>query len=158
MAHNARAFSSRTWLTVGVIGIILLVAFAFIREYVRNIDIVTELDRMEAENAALNTQHLASLQLIAQLSTETAVEAESRNKLNLAEPGETLYVVDDERMATADRGTDMTDGEKNTTDVSIGDDPALSNPVKWVYYFFAPSSEQETGTLGVLCKRDGCGG
>mgnify|MGYP001583592897 CR=1 FL=1 len=142
--HSARAFSSRTWLTVGVIGIILLVAFAFVREYVRNIDIATELDRMEAENAALNTQHLASLQLIAQLSTETAVEAESRTKLNLAKEGETMYVVED---GATDSETDMTDNEVDMADVSVGDDPSLSNPVKWFYYFFAPESPQETGTL-----------
>ncbi len=150
MVHNARAFSSRTWLTVGVIGIILLVAFAFVREYVRNIDIATELDRMEAENAALNTQHLASLQLIAQLSTETAVEAESRNKLNLAKPGETMYVVEDgaaeEGIEGISRGNAGIEGNEGV-DVSIADDPALSNPVKWFYYFFAPESEQETGTL-----------
>lgn len=147
MGHSARAFSSRTWLTIGIIGIILLVAFAFLREYVRNSDIAIELERMKAENAALNTQHLASLQLIAQLSTETAVEAESRTKLNLAKPGETMYVVedggetdktDDERMAAADGGG---------VGLSIGDDPALSNPIKWFYYFFAPESEQENGAL-----------
>jgi len=151
MAHNARVFLPRTWFAVGVIGIILLVAFAFVREYVRNIDIATELERMEVENAALNTQHLASLQLIAQLSTETAVEAESRTKLNLAKPGETMYVVDDaddERMVATDGGRMVaTDSEVNMTDVSIGDDPALNNPVKWFYYFFAPQSEQDTGTL-----------
>lgn len=145
--HNARTFSSRTWLAVGVIGIILLVAFAFVREYVRNIDIATELDRMEAENAALNTQHLASLQLIAQLSTETAVESDARGKLNLAKPGETMYVVDDTDGATNGEQMVTMDNEVNMTDVSIGDDPALSNSVKWFYYFFAPESEQETGTL-----------
>lgn len=145
--HSARAFSSRTWFTVGVIGIILLVGFAFVREYVRNSDIATELERMEAENAALNTQHLASLQLIAQLSTETAVEGDARGKLNLAKPGETMYVVEDGgETYKADSGRmAATDGEKHTTDVSIGDDPALSNPVKWFYYFFAPESVEDAG-------------
>lgn len=145
MAHNVRAFSSRTWFTVGVIGIILLVGFAFVREYVRNIDIATELERMEAENAALNTQHLASLQLIAQLSTETAVEGESRSKLNLAKEGETMYVVSDTDRATDGGRMATTDSEVNMAEVSVADDPALSNPTKWFYYFFAPESVEDTG-------------
>ncbi len=143
MAHSVRTFSSRTWITVGVIGLLLLVAFAFVREYVRNIDIATELDRMEAENAALNTQHLASLQLIAQLSTETAVESEARTKLNLAKEGETMYVVDDAEVRVDQR----IDPQGTNEGGDIATDPALSNPVKWFYYFFSPSSVQESDVL-----------
>lgn len=145
--HNARAFSSRTWLTVGVIGVILLVAFAFVREYVRNIDIATELDRMEAENAALNTQHLASLQLIAQLSTETAVEDESRAKLNLAKEGETMYIVEDGIADGENQAILPHNEESKDADIDIAHDPALSNSVKWFYYFFSPESKQDAGTL-----------
>lgn len=146
MVHNVRSISSRTWITVGVIGIILLVGFAFVREYVRNIEIAMELERMEAEHSALNTQHMASLQLIAQLSTETAVEGESRSKLNLAKEGETLYVVEDEGSEGSARGSVGIEGsEGGEGNVSVADDPALSNPTKWFYYFFAPESVEDTG-------------
>lgn len=138
MAHNARTLSPRTWLTVAVVGLLLFVAFAFVREYVRNIDIATELERMEAENAALNAQHLASLELISQLSTETAVEGEARTKLNLAKEGETMYVVQDGAQEITGEG-DASAEEALT----VATDPSLSNPAKWFYYFFAPPEHRE---------------
>lgn len=136
--RNLQVFSSRTWIVIGAVGIILLVALAFVREYVRTIDISTELERMEAENAALNAQHLASLELISQFSTETAVEKDARTKLNLAKSGETMYVVED----------DISENTLNTTlaeEQGIVLDPGLSNPTKWFYYFF--SSDKEAGAL-----------
>lgn len=142
MVHNARAFSSKTWITIVVVGLLLLVAFAFVREYVRNIDIATELERMQAENESLNAERLASLELISQLSTETAVEEGARTKLNLAAEGETMYVVED-------GGDDMmVSGAESSSDfVTVAADPALSNPAKWFYYFFAPDSSEEPGAL-----------
>ncbi len=142
MVHNAKAFSSKTWATIVVVGLLLLAAFAFVREYVRNIDIATELERMQAENAALNAERLASLELIARLSTKTAVEGEARSKLNLAAEGETLYVVEDASRAVGTAETaNALDG------VTVATDPALSNPAKWFYYFFAPDSSQDPGAL-----------
>ena len=142
MVHSARAFSSRTWATVAIVGILLLVAFAFVREYVRNIDIATELERMQAENEALNAQRLASLELISQLSTETAVEGDARTKLNLAASGETMYVVEDGQEAP---GSVSDVGEVDA--VTVATDPGLSNPAKWFYYFFVPDSSEEHGAL-----------
>jgi cell division protein FtsB len=142
MAHNAKAFSSRTWIAVAVVGVLLLLAFAFLREYVRNSDIATELARMQAENDALNAQRLASLQLISQLSTETVVEGEARTKLNLAREGETMYVVEDGGATDAD-GEDMNGGDV----ALVADDPGLSNPAKWFYYFFAPDDVFDGGAL-----------
>lgn len=143
MVHNAKAFSSKTWATIVVVGLLLLVAFAFVREYVRNIDIATELERMQAENEALNAERLASLQLISQLSTETAVEDDARTKLNLAGEGETMYVVQDNGGTSLDGGLEPA-GEDVAPLVA---DSGLSNPAKWFYYFFAPDSSEETGAL-----------
>ena len=112
-----------------MIGIAFFVAFVFVREYVRNGDIAAELARMEAENASLQQQHLASLQLISELSTETAVEGDARTKLNLAKPGESLYVVQNTSPAE--------DAVSPSNAVRVADDPALSNPAKWFYYFFS---------------------
>jgi cell division protein FtsB len=138
MGHSVRTFSPRTWLTMVIVGLVLLAAFAFVREYVRNMDIATELERMNVENQSLNAEHLASLQLITQLSTETAVEGDARTKLNLAKEGETMYVVTD---TAKDEQMDVTDSR------AVAADPALSNPVKWLYYFFAPDAVKEDGTL-----------
>lgn len=140
MAHNARNISPRSWFAVAIIGLLLFVVFAFLREYVRNIDIATELERMEAENAALNADRLASLELISQLSTETAVEAEARAKLNLAKEGEDMYVFVEEPVSPSQHA-----GE-GASQFSFGDDPGLSNPAKWFYYFFV-SSEDDTRSL-----------
>lgn len=140
--HSVRTFSSKTWIGVAILGALLLVFFAFVREYIRNIDIATELERMQAENASLNAERLASLDLISRLSTETAVEGDARTKLNLAAEGETLYVVDD--------GIDDAMTPRDTTDsdsVTVAADPALSNPAKWFYYFFAPDSFKDPGAL-----------
>lgn len=142
MVHNARAFSSKTWVTIVVVGVLLLVVFAFAREYVRNIDIATELERMEAENDSLNAERLASLELISRLSTQTAVEEGARTKLNLAAEGETMYVVEDGGAEAA--GSDI---EVQPDAFAVAADPALSNPAKWFYYFFTPDSFEEPGAL-----------
>lgn len=141
-ATHARKISPRTWIVVGIVGLILLVAFAFVREYVRNIDIATELERMQSENASLNARHLASLDLISQLSTETTVEGEARAKLNLAKPGETMYVVQDDAPSSPSDSPD-----ESSSFVSLAQDPSLSNSAKWFYYFFAPDVSSDPSAL-----------
>ncbi len=135
MAHSVQKISPRSWFAVAITALLLFVAFAFLREYVRNRDIATELERMEAENSALNAERLASLELISQLSTETAVEAEARAKLNLAKEGEDMYVFVDEAPDPSLRS------EISAPQTSFADDPGLSNPAKWFYYFFVPSED-----------------
>ncbi len=139
MVHDVRRSSPKPWITVAVVGVLLLVVFAFVREYVRNIDIATELERMQAENAALSAERLASLELISQLSTKTAVEREARTKLNLAAPGETLYVV---QSAEPSVDGDMVAARDIS---SLAQDSSVSNPLKWLWYFFAPDSFRDQG-------------
>jgi cell division protein FtsB len=143
MVHNARVFSSRTSVVVIIVGVLLLVAFAFVREYVRNIDIATELERMQAENESLHAERLASLELISQLSTQTAVEFDARTKFNLAAEGEALYVVQDDSPTDVDAG----DQSLDTHAYTLVTDPSVSNSLRWFLYFFAPESFQESGVL-----------
>ncbi len=125
-------FSLITWITIAVVGGVLFVTVSFGREYVRNMDIAAELTRLQKENAALEGKRLQSVELIDQLATETYVEENSRLKLNLARPGETVYVVEDGEAAENGK---MQQGQ---VDSSAN---VMSNPKKWFHYFFYPSSQ-----------------
>ena len=126
MIGAVRNMSPIAWVTMIIVGLALFVAIAFGREYLRNMDIAAELARLQEENAALEGGRLESVSLIGQLSTRTYVEEGSRTKLNLAKPGETMYIVQDgagDQVAPA-------------VAVDPATDEALSNPAKWLYYFF----------------------
>ncbi len=124
MTHDrlpARRTSFRVATVLPVI-IFALVAFGFAEEYVRNNDIEAQIERMQAENAALEADRLASLQLIDTLSSTYYVEGEAR-KSGMGKEGEQLIIVSDSRQ----------DAEKTSVAVLHSDVP---NPVRWYEYFF----------------------
>ncbi len=106
------------------VAIFCFLALTFGREYVTNRQINQELRRLEAERAELEDRRLASIELINDLSSEEYLEGEARTKHGLAKPGETLLVIqDDERI-----------GELEL--INETDNQQLSNPKKWLLYFF----------------------
>ncbi len=133
--HDASQKRVPSWVMVAGGIAIFLVAFAFFREYVRKSDIAAELARMEAENAKLEREELVSLQMIARLSTQTELERQAREKMAMAAPGETVYVVPEDIQETS--ATNM------QVAPAIEDDPSLGNAVKWFYYFFMTHEERE---------------
>lgn len=102
---------------------ILFVGFG--REYWRNLEIERDIAALQAEGERLEGEHLESLALIADLSSEYYLESEARTKRGLGEPGEQLVIVDlpdDNNL----------DGEV----LGVSVDDGLSNPTRWWYYFF----------------------
>ncbi|MBP9827731.1 septum formation initiator family protein [Patescibacteria group bacterium] len=117
--------SIKRWIVLGNLIALGVLGFAFTREYLRNADIEREIARWESENARLEGDRLAALDLISELSSEYYVEGEGRSKFGLGRPGETLVVVQD--------GASEVQLEPQAAVVV---DSGYSNPERWFLYFF----------------------
>lgn len=102
--------------------LLLLVGFGFGEEYLRNREIEDQIAQMQAENAKLDADRLASLKLIDTLSSSYYVESEARQS-GMGKDGEQLIIVQD-GSANDDAAVPV---------VSHDDVP---NPVRWFEYFF----------------------
>lgn len=107
-----------------VILFFLIVAFG--REYVGNIQVDREIADLESQKSALQQEQLNTLDLIDQLSSRDYLEHEARTKHGLAEPGETLVIIQDDSVPA---------GEVAGAQDAAGDE-RVSNPKRWFYYFF----------------------
>lgn len=118
-----------------VVFFFLIVAFG--REYVGNIQVEREIQQLEAEKSRLEQDKLNTLNLIEDLSSEEYLEREARTKHGLAEPGETLVVIQDP--------------DENITgiDASLFEDeaPPVPNAKRWFYYFFDREAYSDLKTL-----------
>jgi cell division protein FtsB len=114
-----------------VVNVILfaLIGFGFIEEYLRNREIEAEISRMNAENAALEENRLASLQLIDKLSSAYYVEGEARQS-GMGKDGERLVILENHDINTV-----------STAPTVQHDD--IPNPLRWYYYFFDQVRFQE---------------
>lgn len=124
MTHDRSPARRTSFRLTAVLPVIIfgLVAFGFAEEYVRNNDIEAQIARMQAENAVLEADRLASLQLIDTLSSTYYVESEAR-KSGMGKEGEQLIIVSDAHQAS----------EKIPGEIFHDDVP---NPVRWYEYFF----------------------
>lgn len=102
--------------------LLLLVGFGFGEEYLRNREIEDQIAQMQAENAKLDADRLASLKLIDTLSSSYYVESEARQS-GMGKDGEQLIIVQD-GLANSDAAVPV---------VSHDDIP---NPLRWFDYFF----------------------
>ncbi len=102
--------------------LLLLVGFGFGEEYLRNREIEDQIAQMQAENAKLDADRLASLKLIDTLSSSYYVESEARQS-GMGKDGEQLIIVQD-GSGNADAAVPV---------VSHDDIP---NPLRWFDYFF----------------------
>lgn len=112
----------------------LIVAFG--REYVGNIQVEREIQALETEKTRLEQQKLNTLNLIEELSSEEYLERQARTKHGLAEEGETLIVIQDEKSVTE---LDESLFAEETEDVP--------NPRRWFFYFFDKEAYGKLDTL-----------
>ena len=89
-----RFFSSRIF-TFLVIAVILLVAFAFYRDYEQQQDINQELSNLQSEVEQLEGQKIELAHLVDILESTNYIEKEARLRLGLKKPGETVISVPD---------------------------------------------------------------
>lgn len=106
--------------------IFVILGLGFGREYLRNREIEQEIARMESENARLEADRLAAVDLMNNLSSTYYLESEARTKRGMGESGETMIVVKDQSGSSTQDITYLPE----ETDV---DSP---NPLHWFYYFF----------------------
>jgi cell division protein FtsB len=117
-------------ISIMLVGSVLLAAafmVGFGREYLRNRSIEREIAGLQSENSRLEGKKLEFLSLIDDLSSEYYLEEQSRTKQGMAKPGETLILVD-----TGEYDAKPAGAVKGASDELSG----LSNPSKWLYYFF----------------------
>lgn len=136
-SDRARRFIPKVSVVLGIN--LVLLAFLFVgfgREYLRNLEIDREIAALEAEKQNLETQHLESLALIRDLSSEYYLEKEAREKRGLGNPGEKMIIVN------------TGEGEAPQPEVlGVATDESVSNPTRWWYYFFDPSRFKEMREL-----------
>lgn len=117
--------------------IFFFLVIAFGREYVGNIQIDREIEQLEQEKARLESDQLNTLSLIDQLSSEEYLEREARTKHGLAEPGETLVVIQEP-------GSNIGEVDSALFDEEVVPVP---NTTKWFYYFFDRQAYGDLKTL-----------
>ena len=119
--------------------VLLLLGFAFGREYVRNREIRTMITQLQDKADALEARNLEISRLGDALQTESAIEREARLKLGLKKPGETVVVVQRDPDAELRPAKDP-----NAFDPS----KPIANPTKWWFYFFDQPKYREIARYG----------
>jgi cell division protein FtsB len=116
-----------SWKWFVIISTVALVFFliAFGREYISNIQIQNEIERLEELKDQQEQTRLETMDLISQLSSEYYLEQEGRIKQGLGREGESVVIIQDDIKSV---GTDYSYGTK---------DSKISNIIYWFYYFFS---------------------
>lgn len=136
-----RLFHSRWFLAVNLL-LIVLIAFAFTREFIHSRDIRLQIVALQKQSDELQADQLALDELKRVVSTESYAEGEARLKLGLKKPGESIVVLKGESTEKKDKqnfggkiaGKDDLQGISETS--------SLANSLKWWYYFFDKSHFQ----------------
>jgi len=127
-----RFFSSRWFLVVGIILLVLL-CLAYSRAFYQNYRIRQEIRRLESETVRLQAKKFELKDTLELVQSPGFVERKARTELNLMKDGEKMAVISGSQAgATDDRQTSP----------SMVESRELTNPEKWWYYFFG--SEERT--------------
>jgi len=143
-----KLFHSRWFYIVNLV-LVLIVTVSFTRELIHGHDIATQIQTLQKQSQALQTQHLAIADLKNAVQTETFVEQEARLKLGLKKPGENVVILKNEKTANTQSDSGVKDG-LSQTDQSVDDSGSqkpLANSTKWWYYFFNKQAYLEAKTL-----------
>jgi len=119
-----RFFQSRLFLVVTGL-LLVLIAFSYIRAYYQDYQVRQKIQELQEQVQSLEGKKLESLQILQYVNSENFIEEKARTELNLKKPGENVVFV--EGVASA-----------STTEPVVNspvDEPVLSNPLKWWYYF-----------------------
>jgi len=113
------------WKAIIVLNLALLLFFGFnfIKEFVRNRQLNSEIRKLEVMAKEVEAKNLDILNLAKYLDTEQFLETEARTKLGLKKPGEEAVVVNIPDLQTA-------------TGTETAGKIEMSNFKKWWGYFF----------------------
>lgn len=114
-----------SWKIIIVFNLALLFFFGFnfVKEFIRNRQLNSEINKLEVMAKAAEAKNLDILNLAKYLDTEQFLETEARTKLGLKKPGEEAVVVNIPDMETA-------------TGTAVENKIEISNAKKWWLYFF----------------------
>ena len=138
-----RLLSFRYLLVINVV-IIVLLSLSLGREVVRNYEIQSEINSLEAQAEGLAAENIEISDLYTAIQTESYIEREARLKLGMKKPGESVVVVQDDHEGVLMEET-TTQTLENSMQNLIKTVPKqeLANTRKWWYYFF--NKEQLNG-------------
>ena len=127
-------FRTRWFYLVNIL-LIIVVGFSFAREMIRSRDIAKQIQSLQNQSQALQTQHLAIKDLKNAVQTESFVEREARLKLGLKKPGESLVILKNEKITEVTSAAGSGDPAHNALQ-DLVTQKSLANSSKWWYYFF----------------------
>ncbi len=110
------------------LGIVVL-GVALTKELIRKIQIHRQIEQLEIEIASLESHHSELNDAIAYFNSSSFQDKESRTKLGLTAPGETMAVLPD----TTDSSNIATDNDTRTAATDLD---TRTNIEKWQDYFF----------------------
>jgi cell division protein FtsB len=120
-----RIFYSRWFLAVLFV-LCLFVLFAYARAYYADYQVEKEIERLQAVTKMLQAKKIETLQLLEHVKSNSFVEEQARENLNLVKPGENMAIITP--VGTARR--------QQSEYVVQEDQPTISNPRQWLHYFF----------------------
>lgn len=119
-----RFFQSRLFLVVTTL-VLILIGFSYVRAFYEDYQVRQKIKELQEQVHALEGKKLESLQILQYVTSDNFIEEKARTELNLKKPGENVVFVDG--IASV-----------STTEIQATapvDEPHLSNPMKWWYYF-----------------------
>ncbi len=119
-----RFFQSRLFLVVTTL-ILILIGFSYVRAFYEDYQVRQKIKELQEQVHSLEGKKLESLQILQYVTSDNFIEEKARTELNLKKPGENVVFVDG--IASV-----------STTEIQATapvDEPHLSNPMKWWYYF-----------------------
>lgn len=131
--HERQHFLARMWRGQSFIVVLMIVLgmvmTSVVREMIRRVETLSEIEKLEGEVARLEHRNLVASQKLAYLSTSTFEEQEARKKLNLQKQGERVLILP---SGNEERDIILPDSDKIRY---IPVDNAESNPKKWIRFY-----------------------
>ncbi len=115
------------WFLLLLLAITLIIAISYARAYYQDYKVRQQISALETEVLNLQRKKLVSLDILKQAETEQFLEEKAKTELNLKKLGEHVLVIPDIQPELAQTAV-------NTSTQAV-DEPVLSNPRKWWYYF-----------------------
>ncbi len=115
------------WFLLSLLAAAILIAVSYARAYYQDYKVRQQIAALETEVLNLQRKKLVSLDLLKQAGTEQFLEEKAKTELNLKKPGEQVLVIPDIKVESPQTVI-------ATSTVAV-DEPVLSNPRKWWYYF-----------------------
>jgi cell division protein FtsB len=107
----------------------LLVGVSTVRETYRSYTIEREIKALEAQAQALEGRKLQLVEMTQAIASPENAELEARSRLGWMKDGEKVFVLSGYQPATS--------SESGASPVDVPA-PPLSNPERWMQYFFGP--------------------